>query len=60
MKTIRHILATMAVTFSFFGNMSAQNVPTLILNNGTVMPQFGIGTYNQTNDQAYAGVKYAL
>ena len=60
MKTLKHILTILAVMFAVFGNMAAQNVPTLILNNGAVMPQFGIGTYNQTNDQAYAGVLYAL
>lgn len=38
---------------------SAQ-VPYLTLNNGQKMPQLGIGTYGQTNDQAYAGVLYAL
>ena len=60
MKTLKHILTILAVMFAVFGNMAAQNVPTLTLNNGAVMPQFGIGTYNQTNDQAYAGVLYAL
>ena len=60
MKTLKHMLTILAVMFAAFGNMAAQNVPTLTLNNGAVMPQFGIGTYNQTNDQAYAGVLYAL
>ena len=60
MKTLKHTLTILAVMFAAFGNMAAQNVPTLTLNNGAVMPQFGIGTYNQTNDQAYAGVLYAL
>ena len=56
MKTLKHMLTILAA----FGNMAAQNVPALTLNSGAVMPQFGIGTYNQTNDQAYAGVLYAL
>ncbi|MCQ2267894.1 MAG: hypothetical protein MJZ83_03355 [Bacteroidaceae bacterium] len=55
MKTLKHKLTILVVTLAAFGNMAAQNVPTLTLNNGAVMPQFGIGTYNQTNDQAYAG-----
>ena len=34
--------------------------PSLILNNGLRMPQFGIGTYQQTNEQAKNGVLTAL
>ena len=34
--------------------------PSLILSNGLQMPQFGIGTYQQTNEQAKNGVLTAL
>lgn len=34
--------------------------PSLILSNGLHMPQFGIGTYQQTNEQAKNGVLTAL
>ncbi|MBQ9712217.1 MAG: aldo/keto reductase [Bacteroidales bacterium] len=60
MKTLRTIIALGASAIILSGNAVAQNVPTVTLNNGAVMPLFGIGTYNQTNEQAYEGVKYAL
>ena len=60
MKAIRTLLATVATLLLLGCSASAQQIPTVTLNNGAVMPLFGIGTYNQTNDQAYAGVLYAL
>ncbi|MBR6200719.1 MAG: aldo/keto reductase [Spirochaetales bacterium] len=40
---------------------TAGNVPLLTLNNGTQMPQFGIGTFNQGSDEiCYNSVLYAL
>ena len=51
------IACLIALAFVFAGNAQ---VPYLTLNNGQKMPQLGIGTYGQTNDQAYAGVLHAL
>ena len=60
MKTLISTLSVLTATLMLAGNVAAQNIPTAKLNNGLEMPVFGIGTYNQTNDQAYAGVLYAL
>lgn len=40
--------------------IASAQVPYLTLNNGQKMPQLGLGTFSQTNDQAYAGVLHAL
>ena len=55
MKRILTLITMLGLTLS-----AMAQVPTVTLSNGAVMPQFGIGTFNQTNEQAYAGVLYAL
>ena len=45
---------------ALFSVAAFAQVPNLTLNNGLQMPQFGIGTYQQTNEQAHNGVLTAL
>lgn len=56
---MKRIILSCLVALATALTVSAQ-VPYLTLNNGLKMPQLGLGTFSQTNDQAYAGVLHAL
>ena len=49
-----------ALIFTKMAEPEVPPVPYLTLNDGLLMPQFGIGTYQQTNEQAHNGVLTAL
>ena len=63
MKTILSLFAMAALASSplLASNTTVAEVPLLTLNNGTQMPQFGIGTFNQGSDEVcYNSVLAAL